>query len=71
MGKVRGPQCCAFGCSKRKKVGPAVSGSRSDSEGPSDEESKLKENFQEHFISKQFFNPIVYYLMDQNKTLAA
>ena len=37
MGKVIGPQCCAFGCSKRKKVGPAVSGSRSDNEGPSDE----------------------------------
>ena len=38
MGKVRGPQGYAFGCSKRKKVGPAVSGSRSDSEEPSDKE---------------------------------
>jgi hypothetical protein len=43
MRKVRGPQCCAFGCSKRKKVDPKVSKSiRSDSEGSSVEESKLK-----------------------------
>lgn len=49
MGKVRGPQCCAFGCSKRKKVGPAVSGSRSDSEGPSDEETKIKRKLSRTF----------------------
>ena len=58
MGKVRGPQCCAFECSKRKKVGPKLSKSiRSDSEGSSDEE-----NFPGHFISKQFiFTSILFY----------
>ena len=29
---------------------------------------KLKENFPEHFISKQFCIPPVYYFMDQNQT---
>ena len=40
MGKL-GPQCCAFGCSKRRK---SVKGDllRSDSEGSTDDESGLK-----------------------------
>jgi hypothetical protein len=42
MGKGKGPQCCAFGCSKRKKVCTDSKSIRSDSEGASDEESKLK-----------------------------
>lgn len=49
MGKVRGRQCCAFGCSKRKKVGPDAKSVRSDSEGSSDEESKLKRKFPRTF----------------------
>ena len=42
MGKF-GTQCCAFGCSKRrKKVKGDETTSRSDSEGTDDEESMLK-----------------------------
>eukprot|EP00794_Sanderia_malayensis_P009511 gene9511-10501_t len=44
LGKRRGPQCSAFGCSKRKKTGQ-----RSDSEGSSDEESSVKRQFQRTF----------------------
>nr|XP_047133430.1 THAP domain-containing protein 2-like [Hydra vulgaris] len=41
----RGSQCCAFGCNKRKYGG----GKRSDSDGPSDEESSLKRKFPRTF----------------------
>ena len=48
MAKKRGSECCAFGCSKRRKLGDE-SCQRSDSEGSSDEESlkkrKLKRTF--------------------------
>mgnify|MGYP002803474780 len=47
MGKL-GLQCCAFGCSKRKKK---VKGDfvRSDSEGSTDEESGLKRKLPRSF----------------------
>ena len=45
MGKF-GTQCCAFGCSKRrKKVKVDDTTFRSDSKGTDDEESELKRTF--------------------------
>ena len=45
MGKV-GIQCCAFGCSKRiKNVKGNDNTSQSYSEGPDDEEFRLKRTF--------------------------
>ena len=51
MGKL-GTQCCAFGCSKRRKN---VKGDllRSDSEGSTDDESGLKYGYLVHFTSKR------------------
>ncbi|CAB3991434.1 THAP domain-containing 6-like [Paramuricea clavata] len=48
MGKHRGSQCCAFGCSKRRKFGEK-STDRSNSEGSSDEESFSKRKFARTF----------------------
>ena len=49
MGKL-GTQCCAFGCNKRRK-NVKENTSRSDSEGPDDEESRLKRKFSRTFHS--------------------
>ncbi len=48
MGKKRGSECCAFGCSKRRKLGDQTT-ERSDSEGISDEESLKKRKFRRTF----------------------
>ena len=48
MGRKRGTECCAFGCSKRRKLGDTHS-CRSNSEGSSDEESLQKRKFQRTF----------------------
>lgn len=40
MSDKRGTQCCAFGCSKRKKKG-----AKSDSDDSSDDESEEKKQF--------------------------
>ena len=48
MGRKRGSKCCAFGCSKRRKLGDTLS-CRSNSEGSSDEESLQKRKFQRTF----------------------
>ena len=45
-GRERGTQCCAFGCTKRKKTGV-----RSDSEGSDDEESAKK-----RLLSRTFYS---------------
>ncbi|XP_037797679.1 THAP domain-containing protein 6-like [Penaeus monodon] len=45
----RGTQCCAFGCSKRRKYGNETEIFRSDSEGSDDDESMIKRNFPRTF----------------------
>ena len=51
MGKF-GTQCCAFGCSKRrKKVNGDDTTFRSDGEGTDGEESELKRKFSQTFRS--------------------
>ncbi|CAB4030215.1 Hypothetical predicted protein, partial [Paramuricea clavata] len=49
MAKIRGTQCCVFGCAKRKKIGENKGESRSDSEGSDDEESVVKRKFPRSF----------------------
>ena len=49
MSKIRGTQCCVFGCAKRKKVGENKRNARSDSEGSDDEESAIKRQFSRSF----------------------
>jgi hypothetical protein len=48
MGKKRGSECCAFGCSKQRKFGDQTT-ERSNSEGSSDEESLKKQKFRRTF----------------------
>lgn len=49
MAKIRGTQCCVFGCAKRKKIGENKGEARSDSEGSDDEESEVKRKFPRSF----------------------
>lgn len=50
MAEIRGTQCCAFGCAKRKKIGQNKGEPRSDSEGSDDEESTVKRKFPRAFF---------------------
>ena len=56
MAKKRGSECCAFGCSKRRKLGDE-SCQRSDSEGSSDEESLKKTKIKKNISSVSSFYP--------------